>query len=194
MDSLKEVSAAVREKRKRLRISQKRLARFIKMSQSTIARVENDIERLNPSYDTIFRISTMLNDLEKIDIKNDMLRKTAGSIMQKKIIYAKATNTVAEAIRIIKNYDFPRLPVLNKDMNVMGAISQKRVMGIATNEPENLDKIHVSDIIDSGLPQVGPEAEFSKIRKILEEWDAVLVVERGKAVGIITIYDVLKRI
>lgn len=194
MDTLHEVSSSIRTKREVLNLSQKRLARLVRMSQSTIARIENDIERLNPSYETIFKVVNVLDRLGKMEEKSGLQVKTAQSIMQKRIVFARPGDTVAETIKAIKNYDFPRLPVLNKEMNVMGAVSQKRVMDIATKDPESLDKIRVSDIIDTELPQVGVDTEFSKIKRILEDWDAVMVVEKGRAVGIITIYDILKQI
>jgi predicted transcriptional regulator len=194
MDTLHEISSSIRTKREVLNLSQKRLARLVRMSQSTIARIENDIERLNPSYETIFKVVNVLDRLGKMEEKSGLQVKTAQSIMQKRIVFARPGDTVAETIKAIKNYDFPRLPVLNKEMNVMGAVSQKRVMDIATKDPESLDKIRVSDIIDTELPQVGVDTEFSKIKRILEDWDAVMVVEKGRAVGIITIYDILKQI
>ncbi len=194
MDTLHEVSSSIRTKREVLNLSQKRLARLVRMSQSTIARIENDVERLNPSYETIFKVVNVLDRLGKMEEKSGLQVKTAQSIMQKRIVFARPGDTVAETIKAIKNYDFPRLPVLNKEMNVMGAVSQKRVMDIATKDPESLDKIRVSDIIDTELPQVGVDTEFSKIKRILEDWDAVMVVEKGRAVGIITIYDILKQI
>jgi predicted transcriptional regulator len=44
------------------------------------------------------------------------------------------------------------------------------------------------------LPQIDKETEIIKIKPILENWDALLVVEGGKAIGIVTIYDILKNV
>ncbi len=194
MEDLNDISLLIKSKRKVLEISQKRLARYVKLSQSTIARLESDIKRLNPSYDTVYRVLGTLDNLSAIETKGRIFSKTAAEIMQRKIIYARPEDPVAKALRMLKNYDFPQLPVIDKNMNIIGAVSQKELMKIATETPEKLNKIQVGRIVDEELPRVGKDTELGKIKKVLEEWDAILVVERGKAIGIITIYDVLAHI
>ncbi len=194
MEDLEDMSLLIKGKRKVLGISQKKLARYVKMSQSTMARLESDIRRLNPSYDTVYRVVSTLDNLSAIDTKGRMFNKTANEIMQKRIIYARPDDPVARAIKLIQDYDFPLLPVIDGQMNVYGAVSRKKLMRIATDTPQHMRKMNVAQIIDEELPRVGKDTELGKLRKILEEWDAVLVVERNKAIGIITIYDVLKQI
>lgn len=194
MEDLDDISLLIKGKRKVLGISQKRLARYVKMSQSTIARMESDIRRLNPSYDAVQRVISTLDNLSSIDTKGRMFSKTASEIMQKRIIYARPDDPVVHAIKLIQDYDFPLLPVIDSGMNIYGAVSRKRLMGIATDAPHNIRKMNVAQVVDEELPQVGKDTELGKLKKILEEWDAILVVERSKAIGIITIYDVLKQI
>ncbi len=192
MESLEEVSRLVREGRAKLGLSQKKLSKYVHMSQSTIARLESDIESLNPSYSTVLKVISTLDSLSAIGARKGILNRTAAEIMHKRIVYAKPGDTVAQTIRVIREYDFPQLPVLNGDMTVIGAVSQKRLMSIATKRPEMLDKIRVSQIVDEEIPMVGKDTDTGRIKRILENWEAVLIVERGKAIGIITIYDILK--
>ncbi len=194
MEDLKDIALLIKGKRKMLGISQKRLARYVKMSQSTVARLESDIERLNPSYETVHKIVNTLDNLSSIDTKGRMFSKTAEQIMQRKIVYAKPDDSVASAIRTIRDYDFPQLPVIDRNMNIIGAVSQKRLMEIATAVPDKIKSMRVAQIIDEELPRVGKETELGKIKKVLEEWDAVIVVEKGKAIGIISIYDILGQV
>jgi predicted transcriptional regulator len=194
MEDLDDISLLIKGKRKVLGISQKRLARYVRMSQSTVARLESDIKRLNPSYETIYKVISTLDNLSSIDTKGRMFSKTAGEIMQKRIIYARPGDPVTYAIKLIQDYDFPQLPVIDRDMNIFGAVSRKKLMAIATDSPQNISRMKVAGIVDEELPRVGKDTELGKIKKILEDWDAVLVVERSKAIGIITIYDVLKQI
>lgn len=192
MESLELVSAEIRSKRKAAGISQQRLSKFVRMSQSTIARLESDIAALNPSYQTIYKVVDTLDNLTKADPKSRLLRKKAWEVMHRKIIYARPENTLAEAVRLIKNYDFSQLPVLSKSGAALGALYQKEVMTIATQNPGQMDSIRVKDMIETGLPQVDRNTPVSKIRKLLEGWDAVLVIDANKVVGIITIYDMMK--
>ena len=194
MESLDEIANRIKEKREALGISQKKLATLLHLSQSTIARLERDRDRMNPSYGTVFKVITTLDNLSAIDTKGRLLIKTAAEIMHSRIVCASPDETVAKAIGLVKEYDFPQLPVLDRSRNIMGAVSQKRLMSIATQNPEEIDRIKVGDIIDMEIPRVGKETDVARIRKILEDWSAVLVVEKGKAIGIITIYDVLKEL
>jgi predicted transcriptional regulator len=194
MESLDDVAKAIKARREALGISQKKLAMLLHLSQSTIARLERDIDRLNPSYGIVFKVITTLDSLSAIDTKGRLMHKTAAEIMHSKIICASPEDTVAKAIRMVREYDFPQLPVLDKGRNIVGAVSQKRLMGIATQNPEDINRTKVGDIMDIEVPRVGKDTDVARIRKLLEDWNAVLVVEKGKAIGIITIYDVLKEL
>ncbi|MEM3839182.1 MAG: CBS domain-containing protein [Candidatus Micrarchaeaceae archaeon] len=194
MESLDEVSHLIKSKRNALGISQERLARYVRISQSAVARLESDIHKLNPSYETVYRVLSTLDRLTSIDSKSRALVKTAEQIMQKRIVYARPEDHVRQAIRLIQDYDFPQLPVIGKDMRIYGAVSRKALMKVATESPQMIDRLQVSNVVDEELPRVGRLTELGKIKKILEAWDAVLVVEKDKAIGIVTIYDVLKQI
>src|SRR5271156_3429370 len=65
IDSLDQVSLRVKSMRKSAGLSQASLAKICGLSQSTIARIENDIEKLNPSYSTIYSIIDELNGASK---------------------------------------------------------------------------------------------------------------------------------
>ncbi len=193
MEDLDDIALLVKGKRSALGMSQRRLARYARMSQSAIARMEGDIRRLNPSYEAVYRVVRTLDDLSSIETKGRVFSKTAAEIMQRRIVSARPDETAAQAIKLIRNYDFPQLPVIDRGMRVIGAVSQKRLMDIATSGQDMMRGLRVGQIIDGELPRVGRSAELGKIKKVLEEWDAVLVVEKDRAVGIITIYDVLRQ-
>jgi predicted transcriptional regulator len=192
MEPLESVSVEIKNKRKTAGISQQRLSKFVRMSQSTIARLESDIANLNPSYQTVFKVVETLDNLNKGEQKSNLLHRKAWEIMHKKITSVHPEDTLAAAVEMARNYDFSQLPVLSRSGAALGALYQKKLMEIATQNPARMQQIHVRDIIDTGLPQVDKNTPLSKVRRLLEGWDAVLVVEANKVVGIITIYDILR--
>jgi predicted transcriptional regulator len=192
MEPLESVSTEIKNKRKAAGLSQQRLSRFVRMSQSTIARLESDIVRLNPSYQTIYGVIDTLDGILQAEQRGSLLHKKAWEVMHKKIVSIRPDCTLAEAFKMIKNYDFSQLPVLSKGGTSVGAIYQKKLMEIAALNPDKMGQIRVREIIDVGLPQVDISTSIGKIRGLLEGWDAVLVTRANKVAGIITIYDVLK--
>lgn len=192
LDSLTSVSLKIKNTRKAIGISQKKLAKMLGMSQSTIARLESDIERLNPSYRTVYNVMDALQDAKTESVQWSILGKPSKSIMHRNIVYVKPEDTIEKAIRIMKENDFTQIPVLNSRRGVVGTVNEKRLLKMATESPETIAKTKVSQILDAALPQVDEETEAAKIRPILENFGAVLVMNGSRAVGIITIYDIVK--
>lgn len=191
-ESLGSISLKIRNARKTLGISQKRLARLAGLSQSTIARLESDIERLNPSYKAVFEVMDALDRLGNENERDEPLNKKSEDIMHRDIVSVEPTDTLEKAIKIIKNYDFPQIPVLNSKRNVVGTVSQRRILSLATERPEGVSKILIKEIIEASLPQVDKKTPIAKLKSVLENFNAVVVVEDSRAIGIITIYDILK--
>lgn len=194
IDDLETVSSRIRSMRKALNISQKRLASMLGLSQATVARIESGIEGLNPSYLTIFRVIDGLNGLEREGGRSAILRKKAHNIMHRNITSIRPTTTVARAISVIKDYDFPQIPVIDAGGMPVGTVYQRDLLDIATRTPENVNEMRIRDIMEPALPQVAKDTDVLKLKPVLENWSAVLVVDKRKVVGIVTIYDVLKLI
>ncbi len=193
MKSPDEVSAALRDARKAMGVSQKKLAKMCGLSQSTIARLETDITRLNPSYQTVFQVMDALAGFRGAH-GEDLLSRKAGEIMHRRIIYVGPEDTLASAIEAFKDYDFPQLPVLDSDRHALGTVYQKDMLGIATQAPDMIHRRLVGSVMKGALPQIDRGTAITGLKPILENTGAVLVVHNGRAVGIITIYDILKNI
>lgn len=185
------MSETIRIGRKNAGLSQKALAKMCGLSQSTIARVEGDIRAINPSYQTIFQIAEALNSSGLSKNPKTKNRK-AYQIMHKNIVYLRPTDTIADAIALFRHYDFPQLPVLEGKRYVVGTLYQKDLLSITTDNPELAKKRPVSSLMKGALPQISGETDTRRLMSILGNTGAVIVAEDGKAIGIITIYDVLK--
>lgn len=192
LDSLTSLSIRIKNTRKAKGLSQKALAKLLGMSQSTIARLETDIDSLNPSYRTVYNVLDALQSATIAGEQSKILGKPSKEIMHRNILYVRPEDTLDKAIRIMKGNDFTQLPVLNNRRGVVGTINEKRLLKIATESQGSISRTRVRDILDPALPQVDENTEVAKIRPILENFGAVLVMDGSKAVGIITIYDILK--
>ncbi|MDE1861239.1 MAG: CBS domain-containing protein [Candidatus Micrarchaeota archaeon] len=194
LDSLDSISSKIKNMRRALGISQKRLAIMAGKSQSTVARIESDIESLNPSYQTIFEIIDSLNNANKANVRPGLLNKKASEIMHKRIVYAAPNDTIAKAIAIVRENDLTQLPILDRRKTVIGTIYQKDLLDVATKNPGAIGHMKVTDVLMPALPQVDKDTDLTKLKPVLENWNAVIVTEKNRAIGIITIYDILQLI
>jgi predicted transcriptional regulator len=189
MDSLDTISKRIKTLRKFLGLSQSALAIAANISQSTVARVEKDIEKLNPSYSMMSKIVAALNE-EAAKVESVRSFKVY-ELMHKKIIYVKPEEKVKKAIEIMRANDFSQIPVINNDMNVVGTVYQKDLLEYISN-PKKAGETKISEIMGIAIPQVDKNAKVIMIKPMLEAWGAVLVSEKNKVVGIITVYDLFK--
>lgn len=192
IESLESISLKIKNTRKVLGLSQRKLAMLSGVSQSTIAKLESNIRALNPSYSVINNIIDALNEFNTSSEATDILNNVSNDIMHKNIIFVNPNDTIEKAIKIIKNYDFAQIPVLDSKRRAVGTVNQKKLLAIATQNPESISKTRIKDVLNTSLPQVDKNTPVSKLKPILENFEAVLVVDNGKALGIITIYDILK--
>ncbi|MEM0159375.1 MAG: CBS domain-containing protein [Candidatus Micrarchaeaceae archaeon] len=192
MEDLNGIAIRLRNMRRTLGLSQKRLAFISGVSQSEIARIEKDPEKLNPSYATIFAIFTALEDYRIKGSGDVQLVKKASEIMHKHVIHVNPDDTAKKALEIMMKNDFSQLPVLNRRMGVVGTVYQKRLISAMLSGRSDALDVPVKTLLEPALPQVDADTPIQKIKPILENWDAILVSHDRKIVGIITIYDIFK--
>ncbi len=189
--TLNEISSSIRSTRRTLGISQKALAAYLGISQSTIARLESDIDSLNPSYRMVFNVIEALNELGERSKAEAFTDKTAKEVMHRKVVFCRDTDTIKFALELIKDKDFSQLPVLNRSGSVVGTVYQKNLLMAHMNNTENRKK-RVSEILDPALPQIDENTPIRKLKSLMEGYDAILVTEKGKLKGIISVFDMLR--
>jgi len=108
----------IAKRRKRLGITQVKLARLANVSQSFIAKLEAG--KIDPSYSHVKAVFDSLEHLEKSE------SVTARHIMTPSIISARADEPVSKAIRIMQSRDISQLPVTEKE-HIIGCISEDAI-------------------------------------------------------------------
>jgi predicted transcriptional regulator len=172
--------ADLREKRKALDLTQSELADRADVSQPLIARIEGG--DVDPRLSTLRRIVTALEEAEGNVLKaRDLMHSGVVSVSPDDSVRAAAKQMDAEA--------YSQLPVLEHDRPV-GSISESDLVGLdedARDQP-------VSEHMSESFPTVAVDASIDEVRHLLEYYKAVMVTERGEAVGIITEADVASRL
>jgi predicted transcriptional regulator len=174
-------------RRKLLGLTQKQLAKLAGVSQSLIAKLESG--KIDSSYTNAKGI---LDALKQLEIKNQI---NVSSILHHDIVGVQKNETVAEAVRRMVDHGYSQLPVYDGE-GVVGSISEKTIL-LQVKAGKDLNLISsslVEEIMDEALPQVGEDTPVYLISNLLEVYSAVLVLKRGKSVGIVTKADLLKMV
>ncbi|WP_369056405.1 cystathionine beta-synthase [Kineococcus terrestris] len=126
---------------------------------------------------------------------------TAGDVLRVKsaglpaLVHTHPTETVHDVIEIMREFSVSQLPVVGAEPPVMAG----EIAGAVT-ERDLLDKVFtgrakMSDAVSAhmgpALPLVGAGQSVEELRHALEQQDAVVVVEDGKPVGVVTRHDLL---
>ncbi|SDD02349.1 cystathionine beta-synthase [Actinokineospora iranica] len=125
----------------------------------------------------------------------DVLRRKSATGALPEFIHAHPTETVADAVAILREFGVSQMPVVNAEPPVMAA----EVVG-AVNERDLLDalftgKAALADRLDrhmSGpLPTIGAGEQVTAAMSALAAADGALVLVDGKPAGVVTRQDLL---
>jgi cystathionine beta-synthase len=124
----------------------------------------------------------------------DVLRLKRGGPLPD-LVHSHPSETVAQAVAILAEFDVSQMPVVSAEPPVMAA----EVVG-AVNERDLLDalftgKAGLADQLDQHmsppLPTIGANEPVGAAMKALSSADGALVLVDGKPVGVLTRHDLL---
>src|SRR5690348_430572 len=123
----------------------------------------------------------------------DVLRGKSGALPD--LVHTHPSETVRDAIGILREYGVSQMPVVGAEPPVMagevaGSVSERELLSAVFEGRAKLADA-VSQHMSPPLPMIGAGESVSAAGKALRDWDALMVVEEGKPVGVITRYDLL---
>ncbi len=109
----------------------------------------------------------------------------------KRLVTVQPTNTVAEAVELMKKYDIEHIPVMNGNGPV-GAVSENGLFQKVFNNPD-IKQEAVKNIMEKAYPLVAFETPVEKLSSLIsKENGAVLAKDEKGDYHIVTKYDVLQ--
>jgi cystathionine beta-synthase len=123
----------------------------------------------------------------------DVLRGKSGHLPD--LVHTHPSETVRDAIGILREYGVSQMPVVGAEPPVMagevaGSVSERELLSAVFEGRASLADA-VGTHMSPPLPIIGAGELVSSLAKTLRDLDAVMVVEEGKPVGVITRYDLL---
>jgi len=166
--------AEIRKKRKKAGLSQKELASLVGISQSHLAKIE--IRKVDPSYSLVARV---------FDALDQMNSDECWQYMSKEILSARKGDEVKDVELQMKTRGFSQVPVFDKGMPI-GMLTERRILEMK----KPYEKLLVEDSMEE-TAIVPKETSYLAIIPLLRQFQAVLVHDCGKVVGIITNTDLI---
>ena len=126
---------------------------------------------------------------------------TVGAVLRGKsgarpdLVHTHPSETVRDAIEILREYGVSQMPVVGAEPPVMagevaGSVSERELLSAVFEGRAQLADA-VSQHMSPPLPLVGSGEPLSTAGSMLRDTDAVMVIDEGKPVGVITRHDLL---
>lgn len=128
-------------------------------------------------------------------------RPTCGDLVRRKegdmpdLVHTHPSETIRDAIRILHEYGVSQMPVVGPEPpvvigEVVGSISESVLLSAVFEGRAKLTDA-VSDHMEPNLPIIGSGEDYEAALTLLSKRDAVMVVEDGKPLGVLTRHDLL---
>jgi cystathionine beta-synthase len=123
----------------------------------------------------------------------DLLGQRDGGLPT--LVHTHPEETVRQAIAILREYSVSQMPVVKAEPpvvlgEVVGSVSERDLLDRVLADATVLDRL-VSDVLAPPLPTIGAGEPIDEAIAALETAPALLVLDRGHPVGIVTRSDVL---
>ena len=139
----------IRKLRKEARMTQAELAKKVGVTQAHISKIENGL--VDPRLSTVNKIISVLEKRKK--------RTLCERIACKRLIWLKPTDTIRDAIELMKKHNISQIPVMKNDVCI-GVITEKTIMNSMPIDPET----KVEMVCEEPLPIVSNETSVDVVR------------------------------
>lgn len=173
----------LRERRNALELTQSELAEMADVSQPLIARIEGG--DVDPRLSTLRRIVNALEEAE-----GGLLR--ARDVLHSPVVSVPPDESVHQTKRLMDERGYSQLPVV-RDGTPRGLITNSAIRERSDTQG-GVGDLPAASVMHEMISTVEPDAPIDTVDAKLDHDDAVLVVEGGETVGIITEADIARQV
>jgi len=149
-----------------------------------------------PNYEVAKAIFEALSreELRKSETLKGIRMEELGNLAKSPVVHVSPINKVADATDLMKKRDFSQIPVINANESCVGTLTDGLVVR-AVARLGTLERVYsstVEECMGEPLPVVGETTLLESVMPLLEAQKAVLVSKKGKIIGIVTAFDIMK--
>ena len=171
----------LRERRNELELTQSELADHADVSQPLIARIEGG--DVDPRLSTLRRIVNALDEAEGGIIR-------ARDVMNSPVVRVEPDDSVHQSKELMDQKGYSQVPVI-RDGSPQGLIGNS---DIRQRPEENVGELPVAEVMHESIATVEPDATIDEVDAYLNHNAAVMVVDGGHTVGVITEADIARTV
>ena len=145
---------------------------------------------LSKVYDDAWMRENQMLDVEPVTVEALMTERPAGV---PPLVSVAASASVRQALNLMSTYGISQVPVVAGD-DCVGSVTEGPVIARALADAKLLERA-VSEVMQPPFPVVDATLPMERLNTLLShETQAALVRRDGRLVGIVTRYDVLRRV
>jgi cystathionine beta-synthase len=111
---------------------------------------------------------------------------------KQKLITIEPTQSVADAVELMKKYDIEHIPVINKDGEIIGSVSEGGLFQKVFSNPE-IRTEKIEQVMEKSFPMVAFDTPIEKLGTLInKENGAVLAKDESGSLNIVTKYDIIQ--
>jgi cystathionine beta-synthase len=133
---------------------------------------------------------------QDVRVVGDVLREKSGALPS--LVHTHPNETIAEAVEILREYGVSQMPVVRAEPPVMaaevvGSVSERGLLGALFGR-HSRPADAVESVMEPPLPMLGATEPVTDAVDVLVDGDALLVLDDGRPVGVLTRQDLLNDI
>jgi cystathionine beta-synthase len=111
---------------------------------------------------------------------------------KQKLITIEPTQSVADAVELMKKYDIEHIPVINKDGEIIGSVSEGGLFQKVFSNPE-IRTEKIEQVMEKAFTMVAFDTPIEKLGTLInKENGAVLSKDESGSFNIVTKYDIIQ--
>lgn len=127
--------------------------------------------------------------------ESPLFRKRVSEVMSAPVVTCRTGDKVTNAAKIMDDRDISALVVLDNEKKPRGILTEKNIVRyLVANQLYPVSQCNVERVMNSNLTQISPESFLGQalVAMIRQKTKHIIVVDRGKLVGIITMADLIR--
>jgi predicted transcriptional regulator len=181
----------IKRRRKLLGVSQKELASMADVSRPSLNKLEGGDSDL--SYSKVKSIFEALERIEGGPGSWQLLTGRLGDFHSRPIEFVSVEEAIQSVSRRMIETNFSQFPVKDGD-RIVGSITEWGINRAISERGRDAADARVGDVLENPFPVFGVDTKVQSVIAVLRSVPAVLTVDNGIVVGILTNQDLYKKL